>query len=465
MEPTSVMDFVPRYKAREREAVATSDFIKDLMIYAERLETTRRNENNQFTQQIRDLNLDVEDALKSYRQVQLQLQHVQQGAGYVSFDQSSTKDQFAYVLVVIDGNHLIFRDHLIREGVEGGRRAAHELRKAVAFQTSFLGQAEIVIKIVANLANLNKVLRASSLVYNDVDLPEFVTGFNQVKASFDFVDIGYGKDRAESKIKETVKFHAQNSSCKYVIMGGVSHDPNYAAFITENIGDKEDFKRISVIEGSSTVRDIASTGVNLLNFKEVFRSQKLIPQRMMSMDSVQSGSSRSPVVSAPGTPIFSYATAIQKPASPPPVINLPIKLKPLAPKTPNIPKKQTPPPAWNPGPRGLDVPIPLTQSALDTIKKRKDNNKLCNNHFLRGPCAKGEDCCFVHDYRPNKEEKNAIAFLARQNPCTNGQDCDVVNCIYGHHCPSVVNGICTHPFCKFRPEEHPPGTKLRVAKA
>jgi hypothetical protein len=39
----------------------------------------------------------------------------------------------------------------------------------------------------------------------------------------------------------------------------------------------------------------------------------------------------------------------------------------------------------------------------------------------------------VHDYNPNKDEKNAIAFLARLNPCTNGQDCDVDNCIYGHH--------------------------------
>ncbi|KAI0156502.1 hypothetical protein GGR57DRAFT_463599 [Xylariaceae sp. FL1272] len=466
MEPTSIMDFVPRYKSYERERDTTQDFIKDLMIYAERLENTLQSENNRFTQQIRDLNLDVEDALKSRRQLQHQLQQAQQRVGYVSPDKTFSKNQCAYVFVVIDGDHLIFRDHFIREGVEGGRRAANELRKAVIDQTCYLSQVEIVVKIVANVANLNKNLRLSGSVYNDVDLPEFITGFNQGKASFDFVDIGYGKERAESKIKETVKFHLQNSSCKQVLMG-VSHDPNYAAFIDEYSSDKEDFKRISIIEGSSTAREIAATGANIFNFKAVFRSQKLMPmpQRTMSTHSVQSGSSRSTGVSTNGTPSFSYATAIQKPASPPPVINLPIKLKPLASKTPNITKKQTPPPAWNPGPRGLDTPIPLTQVALDTIKKRKDTNKLCNNHFLRGPCSKGDECCFVHDYRPNKDEKNAIAFLARLNPCTNGQDCDVDNCIYGHHCPSVVNGICTHPFCKFRPEEHPPGTKLRAAKA
>lgn len=70
---------------------------------------------------------------------------------------------------------------------------------------------------------------------------------------------------------------------------------------------------------------------------------------------------------------------------------------------------------------------------LDTVKKRKESSKLCNNHYLRGPCTKGDDCCFEHNYKPNKDELNAIAFLARLNPCTSGQECDVDNCIYGHH--------------------------------
>lgn len=83
--------------------------------------------------------------------------------------------------------------------------------------------------------------------------------------------------------------------------------------------------------------------------------------------------------------------------------------------------------------RGLDPPLEVNQSALDNIKKRKDHNKLCNNHYLRGPCAKGDACCFEHKYRPNEMEKTAIAFLARLNPCTSGQDCEVDDCIYGHH--------------------------------
>lgn len=33
------------------------------------------------------------------------------------------------------------------------------------------------------------------------DLHEFAVGFTQGKASFDFVDVGHGKERADSKIK------------------------------------------------------------------------------------------------------------------------------------------------------------------------------------------------------------------------------------------------------------------------
>ncbi len=87
----------------------------------------------------------------------------------------------------------------------------------------------------------------------------------------------------------------------------------------------------------------------------------------------------------------------------------------------------------NPGPRGLDTPLQVSQTALDTIKKRRDHNKLCNNHYLRGPCAKGSSCTFEHKYRPTKDELVAIAFLTRLNPCSNGQGCEVDDCIYGHH--------------------------------
>ncbi|KAI2641985.1 C-x8-C-x5-C-x3-H type zinc finger protein-like protein [Xylaria nigripes] len=460
----SIMDFVQRYRDYEGHRDTTHEFIKDLMVYADNVESTMRAENTRLVQQLRSLTMDLDDATNSRRQLQLRLQEFEEHVGSVSHDKDQLKNQNPYVLVLIDGNGLIFHTYLIKQGAEGGRKAAIELHKAVA--TELVVQAsgtKILVKIIANLESLNKALDRDASVDTESELYDFVRGFNQA-TYFDFVDVAASQDRVILKVKETALFHIQNPSCKRIIMG-VSHDHNYGAILDEIIrGDAKRQERIKVLEGYPAVRAVVSIGSDIIRFEDIFRSDKLTDKRTVSSHSVQSiksASSRS--TSASGLPSISYATVTQK-ASPPPQIILPI---PLVPKNTNSTTrlvKQPPKPAWNPGPRGLDAPIPLNQTALETIKKRKDSNKLCNNHFLRGPCTKGDECGFVHDYNPNKDEKNAIAFLARLNPCTNGQDCDVDNCIYGHHCPSVVNGICTHPFCKFRPEEHPPGTKLRNTK-
>ncbi len=274
----------------------------------------------------------------------------------------------------------------------------------------------------------------------------------------------------------------------------------------EILRDEETRRRITILEGFPTVRELVATNVNRLNLTDsIFRSEKLVdrtganqptpPQHMVAPPVYSTLPPQAPPPSTTTTPgsasgLPSYAGVISS-ASPPPAMVLPIPPKSTTGKAANGLPRTAKPALWNPGRRGLDVPFQVNQGVLDSIKKRKDRDKLCNNHYLRGPCAKGDSCCFEHKYRPSQEEKTAIAFLARLNPCTNGQDCEVEDCIYGHHvsgpyplpyfsltpsslslslspadgeptqCPSVRDGQCTHPYCKFRPDEHPPNTKFR----
>lgn len=242
---------------------------------------------------------------------------------------------------------------------------------------------------------------------------------------------------------EAIRWNLRNHNCKQIVLG-VSHDAGYAPFLDEFLRDEASRRRITILEGTPAVRDLANQGLNLLNLNdELFRSEKLVdktnretaPVITTSPISVVAGMSPLPPPSATsvdttvnGNGPSSYATAIKR-ASPAPQITLPFQPKPV--KSPVVRREKAA--AWNPGLRGLDPPLTVNQTALENIKKRKDSNKLCNNHYLRGPCAKGDACCFEHKYRPNESEKTAIAFLARLNPCTNGQDCDVEDCIYGHH--------------------------------
>ncbi|KAI1076544.1 hypothetical protein F5B20DRAFT_572769 [Whalleya microplaca] len=433
-----LMAFVERYHTYEVQRDTTHEFIK--------------SQNSLLRQQLSQVRLDLDDAAKSRRDLQQRLREAEARAGGAPQDHDDLKTCIPYVLILIDGDGLLFKDHFVKQGLEGGRKAASQLYQTLVKQYDDTDDIEVITKVVANVSGLSKAMQRDGFIDSDIPLRDFVTGFNQARASFDFVDVGKGRERTDFKIREATKFHLQNYNCKLILLG-VSHDARYAPLLEPIMRNANTRQRIAVLEGCPTVPGIVSTGVAIIPFKDIFRNEKLIVRAPGQINEVHAISS-APVVS----PAMSYASVTQR-ASPPPQITLPI-----APKSTSTPVRVAKQPRWNPGPRGLDPPIPVIQTVLDNIKKRKESNKLCNNHYLRGPCSKGDECCFEHGYSPSKDEKNAIALLARLNPCTNGQDCEMDNCIYGHHCPSVVNGICTHPYCKFRVDEHPPGTKFKTPR-
>lgn len=146
------------------------------------------------------------------------------------------------------------------------------------------------------------MLRDGSL--DDMDhLKNFMIGFTQGKASFDFVDVGHGKERADSKIRgreihsfllwgdeklfmvdidicwgfmsialltysesypilsrsvanissllELTRWHLRNHNCKKLLLG-ISHDAGYAPFLDEVV-KHNDRSRVTIIEGPPTV--------------------------------------------------------------------------------------------------------------------------------------------------------------------------------------------------------------------
>ena len=95
-----------------------------------------------------------------------------------------------------------FQEQYVRQGIEGGKRAAYALRAAVADACSdFDPEIEISAKVVANLTGLARAMARDGCLDTPSDLKDFTLGFTQAKASFDFIDVGYGKERADSKIR------------------------------------------------------------------------------------------------------------------------------------------------------------------------------------------------------------------------------------------------------------------------
>ncbi|KAF2667042.1 hypothetical protein BT63DRAFT_427461, partial [Microthyrium microscopicum] len=102
---------------------------------------------------------------------------------------------------------------------------------------------------------------------------------------------------------------------------------------------------------------------------------------------------------------------------------------------------------WTETGRRIDpVPAKYNKDEVDRVKKLK----LCNVHYLRGPCpydqalkhpkvnkhTKDGKCTHRHDYKATKAELETLALVARMAPCSNGMECEDGPCIYGHVCPA-----------------------------
>lgn len=237
-------------------------------------------------------------------------------------------------------------------------------------------------------------------------------------------------------------FHLRNFNCKQILLG-ISHDPGYASVLDQLADDTGTKQRLTILEGCATVEELVATGITITSIRTMFRSDKLKVKA--------SGSETPQSTTSSGKPAgASYAAMAQTTGvGPAPTVTLPIPLR-KTPSSARPSKAPAPMPApWNPGPRGLDPPIQVDATLLDRMKRKQGKEKLCNNHFLRGPCTYGDECEFLHDYIPTKKEKAVIALLARLNPCTMGQNCNVENCIYGHHVSLENVGFCIYNYWMF----------------
>ncbi|KAF7955191.1 uncharacterized protein EAE97_000450 [Botrytis byssoidea] len=457
---TTMMDaFVRRFQLLTEQRETGDELIKDLLMYVETVENGLGHENERLKKELNDAHLDLDDSRKSRRELQIHWNLTSQHLERAINENSILQNRNPYIIALVDADGMIFNQDLINQGLEGGKKAANLLRASILEQCSGpqTEEIEIMAKVCGNYTGLSKALMRDGTLESFEKFKEFTLGFTQGKAHFDFIDVGHGKERADSKIKECIRWHLRNWNCKQLLLG-ISFDSGYAPFLDEVI-TQDDRNRITIMEGPPIVRELSAIGLRTLKFEHIFRSQKLT-DRTTEFSQASVPSTWAGVTSIP-------------PPTPPTTVASPAlgKTTSTAVKKPDVTSNVFARLGWVPGPRGLDPPIHVKKDVLEAVKRRTNSNKLCNNHYLRGPCSKGDECCFEHDHNATEEEIKAIAYLTRQNPCVNGQDCDNEECIYGHHCPSVVipsvgpkEPTCMAFACKFYKDDHPPGTVIKHPK-
>ncbi|KAF2851548.1 hypothetical protein T440DRAFT_448823 [Plenodomus tracheiphilus IPT5] len=408
-----------------------------------------------------------------------------------------------FIMILIDGDGMIFRDEFLRDGEAGGRRAAFQLYAAVQAyienETNDIPlSARIVCRVYANVRGLGDVLVRTGTVQKFGQFEEFVRGFTRGKTFFDFVDVGPGKDRADEKIIESFKLFSQDFHCRRVLFG-CSHDNGYARALEEYSDKVELLSKVVLLEGVPFEKELLSLPYSTKRFPDLFRDNKIVLRGSAIPGTVVNCSPSSPAS-------FNMLSSVpaQLPASDQisQLMDSPVPGKAMPSNLPRTPSTSTvasdgflsfkphnivstswaakaaapaPPlptsPAYQPASREeviarnrsgqrIDPPCKdYDKTEVDRVKKLK----LCNVHFLRTECPYDDGCTHVHDFEPTKEEIRTLRLVARMAPCQNGSGCQDIKCIYGHRCPAPPQRNRRNPdvkpcifaeTCKFPMELH-----------
>ncbi|KAH0547914.1 hypothetical protein GP486_008345 [Trichoglossum hirsutum] len=119
-------------------------------------------------------------------------------------------DRNPFILVLLDGDGMIFEDRFLQKAEEGGKEAAgmlsFSLRESIQRSMPSLSHdIRIVVRVYANTKGLARACALAGIVASPAVMEQFARGFTQSQPLFDFVDTGEGKERADYKIKGKYK--------------------------------------------------------------------------------------------------------------------------------------------------------------------------------------------------------------------------------------------------------------------
>ncbi|GAB7357770.1 hypothetical protein MBLNU459_g0419t1 [Dothideomycetes sp. NU459] len=380
-----------------------------------------------------------------------------------------------FILVLIDGEDLIFRNSFLRDGDVGGRRVAQLFHKTInEFVFSSINDLPVDVKIVVrmfiDMDTLTQTFLKAGIVDAPVKLKSFVRGFNQDKNLFDIIDVGnFGRETIIDKVEENLEMHTYNFQCRQIILGCSDHEI-YPRVLKKVSADKACHSRIVLLSGTPLDKDFAALPFLTTSMGTIFRNTKIdkhgaidyLPQYEPSVSDLADAALGPGLMTPPSsTPPYSslshsrldhassltsYASHLRKtsvessancsdPALPKSatwastakkVAGLPVTT------AARLPEKDL---GIRRNKKGQRLDPPTTEFRKDEVDRLK-KMKLCNSYYLRNDCPyKDEVCTHDHCYKPTKSEFETLKLVARMSACIYDSACDDPKCIYGHRCP------------------------------
>lgn len=278
----------------------------------------------------------------------------------------------------------------------------------------------------------------------------FGQAFGLANPLFNFIDVGLGKERADHKIKETLRLYLPIAQCQHVFFAPC-HDNGYLPVLESY---RKDRQRITLIETRPSEPGFKNLDMTQISIPNVFRSEDLDARSTTTVSPVIR-TVKPVTVATNGALAAAKVPARSSSADSTSNDNSWATISKAVPKSKIIsiaPEKtqQRPFILLNSYDDRLDEKLPQPDRAsfdrFNEIVERNGKN-FCNSFHLTGHCDSGDYCYHDHSSKLGSGELLVLRHKARSRPCTSGSTCRDFDCTYGHHCK--YGQFCTLEKCYF----------------
>ncbi|KAJ5358856.1 Zinc finger CCCH-type [Penicillium cataractarum] len=419
-------------------------------------------ENNKHHENLQDVLQQFKRLLEDYSSLKSDYEEVKEGREKYK-KQARGQDRNPFVLVLVDGDGYLFKEHFIKAGAEGGINAARELSDSVKeLMHSTLGmqadQCRIMVRVYANMLGLSKTLARAGLCGHEArSLAPFTSAFNRAQDLFDFVDAAEKKEGSDFKIREMFRLFADSNQCRHIYFAGC-HDTGFGSLLTPYRGRSD---RITLIKAASFHREFEYLGLPIRELPSVFKSTPIASTKPNTTVNTKAASatngSNKPICKHYQKGICKYGNSCIKQhvmpgqtlsaKSPEESPNKSWSTPTIVGRTQEFLSTQLPPMslkseefiAINKDGERIDTYCPHPPAdAMDEYHRRAKEHKVCNSYHLSGEC--GDMSCQYDHSDVSDTIVDVLRYILLQHPCPRAGVCRSIQCYMGH--------LCQKPNCK-----------------
>lgn len=363
---------------------------------------------------------------------------------------------------------------------EGGAEAAQVLHEEIhkhltsIYPESNVSDWNIVVHVVCNLQasrsqhtqcaptndkqGLGTTLQKAGITTGVDSLFAFGRAFSLTKPLFNFIDVGYGKERADYKLREHMRLYVPITQCKHIYFAPC-HDTGYLPVLESYCRDQKTASRITLVETRPSEYGFRALGLNMINMPRLFRSEDIVVRPELTTS--RSAQNQQFVVPASAT---MNKTVDVQPTMPVALVDVSTNTASSswatvgknipAQKTISIAAKNAPTPKsclLNVNDERLDSELPRPDGAAESryLAAVDKYGKYCNEYHLTGKCTQGDKYCpYHHGTKLVKSDLLVLTHKARSLHCINRSRCRNVDCTFGHVCK--FGKLCRFESCSFR---------------